>query len=81
MTIRVLAFARIREVVGFSERPLDVPNGMTLDRLWELLVNDAPTLAGLRGSTRFARNGAIAAGTTAIADGDEVALLPPVGGG
>ena len=81
MTVRVLAFARIRELVGFSERPLDVPDGTTLDRLWELLVRDAPPLADLRASTRFARNGAIAGGATAVAEGDEVALLPPVGGG
>jgi len=38
-------------------------------------------LEPLRASTRFARNGALARGDAALRDGDEVALMPPVGGG
>ena len=81
VAVRVLAFARLRELLGFGERLHEVPAGTTLEALWSQLSRDVPALQGLRASTRFARNGALAGGGTPVADGDEVALLPPVGGG
>jgi molybdopterin converting factor small subunit len=81
MTVRVLAFARLRELLGFGTRELDLDAGATLDDLWRQLAHDADGLQPLRASTRFARNGALALGGTALAEGDEIALLPPVGGG
>lgn len=79
ITIRLLAFARVRELLGYAERELDLADGTTLGDLWALI--ETPELAALRGSTRFARNGRLAAATTVLAGGDEIALLPPVGGG
>jgi molybdopterin converting factor small subunit len=79
--IRVLAFARLRELIGFGVGELDLDEGATLDDVWTRLARDAAGLSALRSSTRFAHNGTLAAGTTALRDGDEVALLPPVGGG
>jgi molybdopterin converting factor small subunit len=35
----------------------------------------------LRASTRFVRNGAFVDAETSLADGDELGLLPPYGGG
>lgn len=81
MQVRVLAFARLRELLGFGERRLDVADGATLDDVWARLAHDAHAIDGLRDSTRFARNGALAPGSTALREGDEIALLPPVGGG
>lgn len=78
---RVLAFARLRELLGFGERRVEVPDGTTLGALWQRLAADAPQLAGLRASTRFARNGELVGENTVVRDGDEIALLPPVGGG
>ena len=81
MNVRVLAFARLRELLGFGERVVSVPDGTTLDTLFARFAADAPELAALRASTRFARNGALAGAATEVRDGDEIALLPPVGGG
>jgi molybdopterin converting factor small subunit len=81
MEVRVLAFARLRELFGFGERRIVCATGATLEDLWRELARENTEVAALRPSTRFARNGALAAGTALLADGDEVALLPPVGGG
>ncbi len=81
MALRVLAFARLRELLGFGERSLDVAPSSTLDDVWATLTAASPEAARLRASTRFARNGVLADGATRVADGDEIAFLPPVGGG
>jgi molybdopterin converting factor small subunit len=81
MRVRVVAFARVRELVGFGERLLDVAADATPASIWSTFERSAGELAGLRDSTRFAVNGALAVPTTPLRDGDELALLPPVGGG
>jgi molybdopterin converting factor small subunit len=81
MRVQVLAFARLRELLGFGNRAVEVAEGTTLDALWDALARDARGIEALRGVTRFARNGALADGATALCDGDEIALMPPVGGG
>lgn len=81
ITVRVLAFARLRDLFGFGERPLEVAAGTTIDDVWSTLASAKPDAAAMRGSTRFARNGIVTDGGAALADGDEIALLPPVGGG
>jgi molybdopterin converting factor subunit 1 len=79
--IRVLAFARVRELVGFSEREFGLSDAPTVGDLRRRLESDAPELVALRASTRIARNGSIVDDAAVLAEGDEVALLPPVGGG
>jgi molybdopterin converting factor small subunit len=81
MRVRVLAFARLRELLGFGQRDLEVAPDTTVDTLWSQLLPGAQGGAALRASTRFARNGTVVDGTTALSEGDEIALLPPVGGG
>jgi len=81
MALRVLAFARLRELLGFGERSLDVGSSATLEDIWTSLTASSPEAVRMRASTRFARNGVIVDGATRVADGDEIALLPPVGGG
>ena len=76
-----MAFARLRELLGFGERQLGVAEGTTADAVWSQLAGAAPQLVALRASTRFAQNGALIDGAAVLREGDELALLPPVGGG
>ena len=76
MRISVRLFAGLREQAGVRERLLDVPTGATVGDVWPLLeLGDEPS--GLL----YAVNRSYAAPETAIRDGDEVALIPPVSGG
>ncbi len=79
--MRVCAFANLRDVLGFGTRDLVVADGMTIAQVWDVLVAGAPGLAAFAGSTRFACNGELADPASPVRGGDEVALLPPVGGG
>lgn len=79
--VRVVAFARVRELVGFGQREFDLSEAATVGALRARLESSAPELGALRDSTRVARNGTLVDDDERLADGDEVALLPPVGGG
>lgn len=80
-TVRVLAFARARELLGAAEFPETLAADSTLDDLWASLAARCPALTPLRRSTRMALNGRLAEGNERLVSGDEVALLPPAGGG
>jgi molybdopterin synthase catalytic subunit/molybdopterin converting factor small subunit len=72
----VKLFAGVRERAGTRERVLELPEGARLGEVWDALaLGDAP--AGLL----FARNRAYAPPEEELADGDEVAVIPPVSGG
>jgi molybdopterin converting factor small subunit len=77
----LVAFARVRELLGAADLMFAAAEVPTVGALWEKLTADVPQLDALRASTRSARNGAIVDDAATLHDGDEVALLPPVGGG
>jgi molybdopterin converting factor small subunit len=81
MRVAVTAFAGLRELLAGSAPELELPPGANVGDLWSSLERAHPALTPLARSTRFARNGRLAQRTDALDDGDEVALLPPVGGG
>lgn len=81
MNVRVLAFARVRELLGVAQRGLELADGARVGDAWTALERDCPALGEIAASTRLARNGRIAEAGDSLCDGDELALLPPVGGG
>jgi MoaE-MoaD fusion protein len=81
MRVRVRLFAIQRELAGTREHPLELADDATVGDAWDGLVAAFPALAPGRASVRFARNGAYADPTTPLAEGDEVAMIPPVSGG
>lgn len=52
-----------------------------LDRLIETVMERRPGLAAKRAALRFAVNEELVLGSVTLADGDEVAIIPPVSGG
>ena len=81
MRVRVRLFALQRELAGAREIALDLPVGATVEAGWQAIVDRHPVLAPGRPSMRFARNGDYADAGDALADGDELAFIPPVSGG
>ena len=77
--IQVLFFASAREAAGTARLVQTLPAGATVRDLAASLYDAAPGLRELR--LRFAVNTAYAQQDTALHDGDEVACIPPVGGG
>ena len=81
MRVRVRLFAIQRELAGTRELTLELVDGATIEDAWAALVALHPVLAPGRGSVRFARNSEYADADSALADGDELACIPPVSGG
>jgi molybdopterin synthase catalytic subunit len=79
--LRIRLFAIQRELAGTREVTVSLPGPATVADAWDALVTAHPVLAPGRGSVRFARNGSYAGAETAIEDGDEIAVIPPVSGG
>ena len=81
MKIRMRLFASAREVVGKQEVIVDVPEGVTAADLLTQLVAQHPDLRRLAPSLKLAVNHEYVEGGRRLAEGDEVALIPPVSGG
>lgn len=78
----MLAFARVRELLGGASHELQVEDGATVADVWDTLADRYTALAALAQSTRIARNGRLIVDSgEPLEDGDELSLLPPVGGG
>ena len=76
MRVRVRLFAGLRERAGVGERELELPAGARVADVWSALgLGDEP--AGLL----YAANQAYVPRERQLAEGDEVALIPPVSGG
>jgi len=81
LRVRIRLFAMQRELAGTRSLDVTVPPGSTIEDAWRALVEVHPVLAPGRPAVRFAHNGAYASPETALAHGDEVAMIPPVSGG
>ncbi len=79
--VRVLLFAAQRQLAGAREVTLELRVPATIADAWVVLVDRYSVLAAGRSSVRFARNGTYADATEPLADGDEIAVIPPVSGG
>jgi len=81
MRIAVLYFAVFREKLGRDSEALELPAGATVATAIEALAARHEVIAKLRGRFRVAVNQDFSDDAHALADGDELALIPPVAGG
>lgn len=81
MRITVRLFARLRDLAGGPELMRDVPAGATVQSIWRGLVEEFPAMADYERSISTAVNADYSRMDAVVADGDEVAFLPPVSGG
>ena len=79
--VSLLLVASVAEAVGERRREVRVPEGTTARGLIEQLAADVPALAGRADHVSFARNQQFVPPDTVLADGDELAVIPPVSGG
>ena len=81
MKIRLLAFASAGDALGTGEMEVELPAGSRVEDLRARLDREHPKLSSLWPRLAVAVDGRLAAPGQALADGCEVALLPPVSGG
>ncbi len=81
VTIRVLFFGMLKEIVGRSEERLEMPAGSTLADVFSHYAALQPRLQELSRSIVLAANQRFAERSLALNDNDEIAFLPPVSGG
>jgi len=79
--VRLLFFASIKDIIGARQIDVEIPSGTTVGKLLELLEEKYPRIAGYRSILLTSVNEEYANREATIADGDEVAIFPPVSGG
>jgi molybdopterin synthase catalytic subunit len=81
MNVKILYFAGLRERRGVSEETLELSDGGDVAMALAMIAKRHPQVAPLLPRIQVAVNQAIVVATAPLADGDEVALIPPVSGG
>lgn len=82
MRVKVLYFAAIRDLLHVAEEEHELPAGVDSVGEFAAWIERAhPELAGRMSSVRIARNEEFATADQRLADGDTLALIPPVAGG
>jgi molybdopterin synthase catalytic subunit len=71
----------LKDVVGRAEDQLVLEDNATLGRVFDHYSSRFPRLREMAGSILLARNHEFAGPSTQLAEGDEIAFLPPVSGG
>jgi MoaE-MoaD fusion protein len=81
MQLRIRLFANLREIFGDHFLVLDVPDGMPAGELPSFVAEMFPFAAGALANVMVARNQILAGKNEVMNESDDIALIPPVGGG
>jgi molybdopterin converting factor subunit 1 len=81
MLVKVLLFAAARDLADTDAAQVELPAGATVADVRTALVRDHPALTSLLAKSAVAVNQDFAEDSQVVAEGDEVAVIPPVSGG
>jgi len=81
MQITVKLFGSLREATGMKELGVRLPDGARVADLAALLAREHAAFGAMAPRLRAARNHDVVEADALLAEGDEVAFLPPVAGG
>ena len=81
MRVTVRLFALIREKAGTESLALDLPDGAVVEQAIQAVRHQQPALEPYLDNLRFSLHMDFVEADTALRDGDEVVLIPPVSGG
>ena len=81
MTVTVLYFASLSDLMGTGQQTLDLPRGSTVAQLLEALEQTTPGLRAYERRYRVAQNQEFVTLDVEVQEGAEIALIPPVSGG
>lgn len=81
MRVTVRLFARLRELAGAELLVVDVAEPATAKSVWQSVATAKPALLPFASAVSCAINANFSRMSQPIAEGDDVAFLPPVSGG
>ena len=81
MRVTVRLFARLRELAGRESWEIDLKDDATAADAWGVVTQATPELAPFDRAISVAVNASFARMSRPLAEGDDVAFLPPVSGG
>ena len=81
MQVRVLFFGMLKDMVGRVEEEARIAEGADLAAVFAAYAARYPAVDALRGRIAMALNQEFAEPSTRLAEGDEIAFLPPMSGG
>ena len=81
LKVKVLYFANARELASRRLESLTLPEGVSLEKLIDQVLQLHPGLKPFRSTVRFSVNRELVGNSAVIRNGDEIGVLPPVAGG
>lgn len=81
MDINVSFYSYFKEITGVPRVDESLPEGSSIDQLYQRLIERFPGLAKMRNSTLIAVGVEYQPRDYVLKEGDEVSLFPPVQGG